>query len=231
MNTRQANRVTMMKTTSVYLDTNNSVWNSMAPMGAAVQSFKNSLTAIDAAARQQETPSGAADNKAAARDALEDVLFLTCEALGVIGHTTNDHDLMALTSLNPSELDNLSAEELVNRATTVLERANARKTELATYQVTQANLDEFSEALQDFRDAKEQPRTATAERMAQTESLENLIREANGTLRNQLDRFVNLFRRSNPDFVAGYRGARVVVDRAATQSSPKPPSPAPTPNP
>jgi len=153
------------------------------------------------------------------------------EALAVLGHTSNDHDLLALTSLSPSALDGLNADELVNRATTVLERANARKTELAVLHVTQANLDELTQALQTFATAKEQPRTETAERMAQTESLSNLIREANTILRNRIDRLVNLFRRLNPDFVAGYRGARVVVDRAATHSTTPPAGGAPPPKP
>ncbi len=231
MNTKQTNRVSMYKTTATYMESHNTVWNVMAPMTAAMQSFTDKTAAIDAAAQQQETPSGAADSKAAARDALEDVTFLACEALGVIGHTSNDHDLVALTSLSPSELDELSAEELVNRATTVLGEANARKTELAALRVTQANLDEFTQALERFRSAKEQPRTATAERMAQTESLANLIRDANNILRNQIDRLVNLFRRSNPDFVSGYQAARVIVDRVATHSSKKPAPSVPKPTP
>jgi hypothetical protein len=48
------------------------------------------------------------------------------------------------------------------------------------------------------------------------------LRDTNDLLRNQLDRLVNLFRRSNPDFVAAYRGARVIVDRAATHEVAKP---------
>jgi len=113
----------------------------------------------------------------------------------------------------------------------VLSEANARKTDLATLHVTQANLDELDHALKTFNTTKASPRTATAERMAQTESLPGLIRDASGILRNQIDRLVNLFRRSNADFVAGYRGARVIVDRAASHATKpaasSPPSSAP----
>jgi hypothetical protein len=56
-----------------------------------------------------------------------------------------------------------------------------------------------------------------------------LIRDANGILRNQIDRLVNLFSRSNPEFVAGYNSARVVVDRAATHKTTKPAASAPAP--
>ena len=231
MDTKQTNRTNMFKTVDTYLESRSAVWNTMAPLANAVQSFRDTLKEIDSAAQQQETPSGAVDMKAAARDALEEVMFLTCEAMGVLAHTNGDHDLLALTDLSRSDLVNLTAAELVNRATTVLAQANTHKTELAAMQVTQANLDEFAQALAGFGDAKEQPRAATAERMAQRQSLRNLIRQANGILRDEIDRLVNLFSRSNPDFVAGYRAARVVVDRAARHgSTPAQPSP-PLPNP
>ncbi|MBC8031135.1 MAG: hypothetical protein H7Z16_13555 [Pyrinomonadaceae bacterium] len=230
MNRTQTNRVTMFKTVDGYLDQNNSVWNGMAPLVAAVQQFQQKIAAIDTAAQKQETPvSGAAGDKAAARDALEDVLFLTCEALGVLAHTSNDHDLLALVDVTPHALDKLGDEELSNRATNVLAKANAKKTELAALQVTQANIDELDQALQDFQAVKAKPRTAVVERAVQTGSLSTLVREANNILRDQIDRLVNLFRRTDPEFVSGYRSARVVVDRVASHAAPKTATGAPTP--
>jgi hypothetical protein len=225
MNNNQTNRVTMFKTVASHLDDNTPIWNGMAPMQTAVTEFKNKIAAIDASAQKQETPSGAADNKAAARDDLEDVLFLACEALGTLAHTNKDRDLAALVEVTPSSLDHLGEQELSNRATIVLAAATARKTELAALQVTQANLDELDQALQDFNASKEGPRQATTERMAQTESLPQLIREASEILRARIDRMVNLFRRTHPDFVAGYRGARVIVDRAASRATTRPTAP------
>ena len=232
METEQTNRITMFKTVGAYLDSHNSVWSGMAAMAAADQQLKDKIGAIDIAAQKQEAPTtGATLDKAAARDALEDVLFLTCEALAVLGHTGDDHDLLALTALSPSNLQRLDDEELSNRATNVLAEANSRKTDLAAFHVTQANLDEFDQALQDFKAAKAKPRTATAERAAQTESLPSLIRDASGILRNEIDRLVNLFRRTNPDFVAGYRTARAIVDRAASHKVTPAPGTSPQPNP
>jgi hypothetical protein len=191
--------------------------------------LNGNIAAIDTAAQQQETPSGATQDKEGARDALEDVLFLMCEALSVLGHTAGDHDLMALTNLSASTLNKLDAEALSNRATSIVAAANTRKTDLATLQVTQANIDELNDALQAFNAAKASPRTATAERMAHTQSLASLIRDTSGILKNRIDPLVNLFRRTHSDFVAGHRAARVVIDRAATHaaapSTPAPPTP------
>ena len=232
MDRMQTNRVTMFKTVAGFLDQNNSVWSGMAPLAAAVQQFKDKIGAIDAAAQKQETPrTGVTVDKASARDDLEDVLFLTCEALGVLGHTGNDNELVALTAVTPSDLNRFGDEELANRATTVLVKANARKTELATLHVTQANLDELDEALQTFKATKEKPRTATSERVVQTSVLSELIREGSNILRNQIDRLVNLFRRSNSEFVAAYRSARAIIERPASHASAKTAATPPKPNP
>lgn len=232
MDTKQTNRVTMFKTVTAFLDENNSVWTAMAPLAAAVQLLKDKIIAIDDTAQKQETPTtGAAVDKSTARDALEDVLFLTCEALGVLGTTNADNELVALTTLTPSTLHTLRDEELVNRATNVLDKANTRTTDLATLQVTAANITELSEALEDFKATKAKPRTVVAGRAAETETLPGLIRDASEILRNQIDRMVNLFRRSHPKFVSGYRSARVTVDRAATRTTSKPAPAPPTPTP
>ena len=231
MRTKLTNRVTMLKTVAEFLQKNTSVWSGMAPLATAMQHFREKLDAIDAAAEKQETPTGAAAEKAAPRDALEDVLFLICEALAVLAHTSKDRDLLALTDVTPSDLDRLGGEELSHRATTVLERANARKTELAPFQITEANIDELGQSLEAFQATKEKPRTVTAERAVQTEAVAALIREASGILRDQIDRLVNLFRRSNPEFVAGYRGARVIVDRKASHTTAKTAESAPQLNP
>jgi hypothetical protein len=152
--------------------------------------------------KKQETPAtGAAVDKASARDALEDVLFLTCEALGLLGSTSNDNELVALAGVTPSTLHKLGDEELSNRATTALEKANAKKTDLAALQVTQANIDEFSQALQDFKTTKERPRQVTAGRAAETESLASLIRDGSDILMTN-SRFVAMIRAASTGGVA-----------------------------
>lgn len=224
------NRVTMYQTVEDYLDRNNSIWSGMAPFAAAMQQYKEGLVAFAAAAQKQETPvSGAAVDKASTRDALEDVLFLVCEALAVLAHLNNDHELEALVTVTPSGLDKFSDQELSNRATNVLGRANAKKAELAAFQVTQANLDEVAQALDAFDAGKAKPRAAVVERAVQTGTLPALARDLNNILRNKMDRLVNLFRRSHPEFVAGYRSARIIVDRGGSHSPAKKPEDPTTP--
>jgi hypothetical protein len=49
-------------------------------------------------------------------------------------------------------------------------------------------------------------------------------------LRNRLDKQMTKFKKTNPEFFAGYRSARVIVDRGGSAGgSPPPPTPPPTP--
>jgi len=85
----------------------------------------------------------------------------------------------------------------------------------------------LTQALQDFNEAKARPRQATVARSSQTKSVATLYREATGILHNQLDRMVNLYIRSHPDFVKRYIGVRSIIDRPATiearRETPTPP--------
>jgi hypothetical protein len=220
----------MIKATGAYMAENHAVWNTMTRLQTAMTELDAKLVEIDAAAQEHEAPQGATVDKAEARDDLEDVLFLACEALSVVAHDAGDNDLAALTRVTRSTLGRMSEEELSNRAAAVVAQANTHKTELASLQVTQENLDELSEALTEFNGAKAGPRTTTATRAALTESLPKLVRDAIGILRNKVDPMVNQFSRSHPEFVAGYEHARRIVDRAATHKA-KASTPVTTPNP
>ncbi len=63
----------------------------------------------------------------------------------------------------------------------------------------------------------------TASRVILAAKIRNVI----GILRHQLDPMVNLFRRTNPEFVAGHRAARVIIDRPATRAASAPQNPTP----
>ena len=222
MKVQLTNRVTMFKTTSAYMADHHDVWSTMLPLQTAMTEADAGIAAIDAAALRHETPQGATVDKADARDDLEDATFLMCEALSVLAHESGDNDLMAVARVTRTLLDRMGEEELSTRATAVLAQANAHKTELVTYQVTQANIDELDQSLKNFNAAKTAPRSAIAERSVHTKSVTTLAREAQAILRNSIDRYVNLFRRTDPDFVAGYKAARVIVDRPASRSARKP---------
>src|ERR1051325_4575748 len=214
MDTRDTNRVNMFKTGTDYLDQYVSIWGGMTPFVAAVTRAKANIAAIDAASQKQETPRGATAEKEAPRSALEDEAFLMAQALSVLGHTNQNHELRARTSMSRSDWDRLVDQELSNRAATLLDDANTHKADLVAFNVTQAKVDSLSQAIDHFNAVRSSPRTAVADRVAQTQSIPVLIRDTNSIFQNEIDPLVNLFQPTHGEFVSGYRAARVLLDRA-----------------
>jgi hypothetical protein len=230
MELKQTNRIRMFTAVITVVESYQAVWSVMAPFVTAFQKFKDKVQAVHAAAQKQGTATaGATLDRDDARDALEGVLFLICQALKVLAHQANDNELRTLANVSPSSIHVMNEVELLNLATTIKEQTVPRASELATLHVSAQNLAELDSAIADFNEAKSAPRAATANRMVQTEALSRLLREANDVLRNELDPMVNLFGRTDPEFVAAYRGARVIVDRTgARQTAPAPQQTGPT---
>jgi hypothetical protein len=110
----------------------------------------------------------------------------------------------------------------------VRDAANTNLTELAPYGVKSADVKALPTGITTFAGMKTAPRSAKAARSGATGSVASLIGATRSLFRNQLDKMMTPFRKSNPDFYAGYFAARVIVNRAATQApAPAGPSPAP----
>jgi hypothetical protein len=81
-----------------------------------------------------------------------------------------------------------------------------------------------------FHGIKTAPRTAVVDRSSQTTTLPDKIAGVTSILRNRLDKLMTRFKKSNPEFYAGYLAARVIVDRGGGNgSTPTPPAPATAP--
>jgi hypothetical protein len=69
----------------------------------------------------------------------------------------------------------------------------------------------------------------TCQRKVLTRSLSEYIANVRGIFRNEIDKMMTPYKKSNPDFYNGYFAARVIVNRAASHAAPQPPPPPPNP--
>ena len=105
--------------------------------------------------------------------------------------------------------------------------ATANLAALVDYNITQVDVTELDNLTTQFHGVKSAPRTAIAGCAGETNTLPDEISDLTSVLRNQLDKQMTKFRKTNPEFYAGYRSARVIVDRSGNggvvQPSPAPP--------
>lgn len=226
MTQNQNNIRTMFETTINFLDDNNAVWSGTTAFADAVTRAKAGTDAIDSAVDTQQTPtSGVTDDKADARDELEEQLLATADQLSALAVKNGDNDLGAKAEMTKSSLDKMKANDLEQAAERVAGLANDNLAALADFDVTAADILALNTARTAFADAKDSPRQAAVGRKTQTMSIPQRIASVRSIFRNEIDKMVTKKKKNNPDFYAGYFAARIIVNRAATHAAPKPPPP------
>jgi hypothetical protein len=236
MTQTQENVTSMMETTLQYLDDNNKVWSGKAALVTSVSDAKDAITAIRGAAGKQEAPlSGISDEKSQARAALEDLALDIADPVSAYADRSENVSLSADVNVSRSSLDQAQDDNLVQIAERIRDAANTNVGELGDYGVSASDVKALTKAITTFSGMKTAPRTAKATKSGATQSVSSLVRSARSLFRNQIDKLMTPYRRTNAEFYAGYLAARVIVDRNATQAGSKRttsgPGPAPSPAP
>ena len=217
----------MAATVASYLKANIALWTNRPAFVTAVGQLDGYIAAVNAKAGEQEDPiEGVTVDKGSAHEALEDLAFEIADTVAAYAAATPGKEaLFSDTDFTRSALDRLPAAELVRTARVIHDRAEENLAALGT-EVTQADLDDLDDAIKLFDQLKEQPRTAIAGRAGHTATLRELLRAEQAVLRTQLDKLMTKYARTDPTFYAGYRTARVIVDRPAGFGGDEPTPPA-----
>ena len=181
----------------------------------------------DADKKQGTATGGAAEDKATVRHDYEDQILLIADQLASLGAKNNDATLEAQVALSLPTLDKLSADELEATGKRVSGLATAKLAALADFGIAAGDVTDLDDLTTKFYGAKTAPREAVVDRKKETDIIPGMVSKLRSTLRRQLDRQMTRFKRSNPEFYAGYLAARVIVDKGGGGG--KKPAPAPTP--
>jgi hypothetical protein len=218
----------MVESTVAVLNENKNVWEKTPAFVKAVADLAGVVQAIQIESGKQQAPTkGATASKAQARDALEDTILEMADQLSALAEERRDVTLAAQVEITRSALDKLSDEELEAIAKRVAALATEFIAPLADYLVTQENIEELKQLLGEFSSVKTAPRVAVVGRSSSTASLPDRLADASRLLRGRLDKLVSKYRNTDPEFVARYHSARVIVDRGGSSKSKEPKLPVP----
>jgi hypothetical protein len=237
MNQTQDDMTTMFETTVAFLDEFKDIWRSKRAFAEAFDRAKSGTAQIRSRSGKQQSPTeGVTGDKEQVRDALEDKLSVVADAIAAFAEKTANPDLAAKVELNRSVIDRLSDSDLTLAAQRVMAATDQNLAALADYDITATDRTELGAAADLFANKKESPRRAIVARAVETLSLPEAINMVRSIFRNELDKMMTGFRKTQPDFYKGYSSARVIVNRAATRPAKSaepsgPASPAPSPAP
>jgi hypothetical protein len=212
-----------------YLNQNKTVWGNVKAMNDTVNAIMANNTIISGKANVQEhATDGAAELKRQARHDLEEKVVEIADQLFSLADKTSDAALEAQTHLTLSSVDGLEDDDLERTANNILQLATTNLAALADYNVVQADLDALTTLTANFTKFKTAPRTGIAKRKAQTDTIPRAIDNNQSLIRRQLDKQMTKFKKTNPEFYAGYQAARTIVNRRSHHTGTSP-APAPTP--
>jgi hypothetical protein len=219
----------MLIATLNVLDAFKSVWQAIVAFATARDEFSTAINNIRAQQlKQSTTTTGVTQDKRTVREAMCSAAAMVGGAVAAYADKQNNHELFAAVDFTAPDLMHQSEAECVTHCTAILNAATANLAALAAVNsLTQADLDDLSAKVDAFNAALERPRQTKAGTKGATDQIPDAIAAADRIAERQLDRLMERFHASNPDFYSAYQVARVIVDAGGGKGAA--PTPAPTP--
>jgi hypothetical protein len=178
----------------------------------AIDALVDFILEINLNAKIQAAPSGAAEAKQDALDALGDVAYEVAGGVLAYADKNNDRILAAKVKFSRSAITAGSGNAVVARCQGIVDAATENLDSLNEHGVTTEKLKALKQALKLYDAARVLPRDAIAAAAAATKALDRLFPQVDRLLENQIDRLVWQFRESAPEFYDKYQTARSIVD-------------------
>jgi hypothetical protein len=211
MRTRQRNRLRMYQTLSEWLAKNEEVMQDAPAFAPLIKDFDLIVEKIvDAAEHQGTVTIGHTPRKVKATEQLISALIPVRAMLRALALRTGREELAILSGASEWGLRSLRDAELAERASLLQRHALALKTELASYGVTEKQIDDLGAAVISYTKSLDDREIGLVERKEARVSLEALFAQADDLLTTQLDTMVEFYRDANPVFYEGYFVARSI---------------------
>ena len=221
----------MFSTVSAYLDRNKALYTGIKAVNDTVVALNSAIARIADKMRRQQTPTaGTTDEKGQVRLNFEEKILEVADQLAALADAKKDMNMAAQVELTLSALDKLADDDLEETGKRVSALAVTNLALLADYGIVQVDVTALDALTTKFHGVKSAPRTAIAGRAGETETLPVEISNTTSLLRNRLDKLMTRYKKTQPEFFAGYRSAHVIVDRGGSGGG-TPPAPTPPPAP
>ncbi len=181
------------------------VWQGLAAFGIAFTEFQAIVQSIlDAKEKQEKALHGYTVEKEKRKGKMASIAERIRSAVQAYATTIGDEVLFAAVNFSESKIMQKNGNTARTWAQIVHDQANGVIANLGTYGVVAGDLTAFQTAIDDFGDYISQPKNTIAEIASATADLKKLFKDADANLKKKLDKLMENFRESAPDFYAQY---------------------------
>jgi len=227
----QETHLKMLIATLGVIDNFKSLWQAIVAFATARDDLAAAIDNIRAQELKQSTSTtGVTQDKRTLRGAMCLRAAMVGGAVAAYADKQNHHELFAAVDFSAPDLMHQSEEECVTHCTAILKAGTDNLAALTpANHLAQADLDDLKAKIDAFNAALERPRQTKAGTKSATDQLPEALAAADRIAERQLDRLMERFRLTNPDFYSAYQVARVIVDAGGGSTTTTPPTPTPAP--
>lgn len=212
MTSQQENSLSMYYAVQDFCNQNQSIWQTNKPFKTAFDLFESKLPLINQYRDTQSlNTTGVAQVKAQKKEDLIEKAYFVANRLQSYALHIQDSELLAKVNYSRTYFSRYRDTNLTGLCNTILENAQNNLANLLDYSVDATTLSELQTAIQAYQAQLAKPRTSQTTSKTATSNLEQLFAEATTILRERLDRDIEIFRKSQPDFYQQYQSVRRVV--------------------
>ena len=220
MNKFNGSRLNMYDTVIAYCTSNAATTASVPAFQTALTAFQTTVAQIHSTLQMEATDiTGITDEKTQLKQALCEQATNLTASIFALACATNNMPLKKQTNLTSSDFKTIGDDMLVPTCSNIHDLLNTNVAALAPYNITAATVTGFQAAIDAYKTIVVSPRNAVSQRVAHKTTLENLFKQANDILKNQMDKVSLQFQTTSVGFYNAYKNNRSIVEpkSSATQ--------------
>lgn len=218
METRETNRVNMIRTTLNYCTNNPNPTSGIGAFAGVKTTAENKLILIDQL--DQIVIRSVKDvtlDTILIRNTMSNIALKCGDAVSAYASTVNNNVLRGKVTYTLPQLNRLKKDEVDDVCQTIHDEANANILTAGPFGYTATDVTDLNTAIQLYRSSMQDPRSFTVTKKQAVANIKLLIRETiNIIFKQQMDRMVNTVKAVFPDFVKGYYFSREIIDLGST---------------
>ena len=219
MTDRQEDKITMWTTVNAVLENYPEVWSTLDGFANAANAFFIIREEIDPSASLQKSPNkGYTEAKHISGNDL--ISFSYQMALNIKSYAMNAKDFVLTKQYqySLSDFNKFRDNELPTMVKDMVNKAKELDKALNAYGVTVAEIEELNNALKEYNVTN--PAVAIAKGQSKQATVNIAKKLAEGTEQLELmDNLAGNFNKKNPEFVAAFRNARIVIKRGSRKKT------------
>lgn len=225
MNSNQNNKLAMYLAVQKVCHAFSAVWSVLAAFASAFAGFETGISKINSSLETQgKNINGVSEDKKNLKTKLAGKALEIAGAIFAFASDAGKMELKSSVKFSKTSLEHKPDSVTLNSCRLISDQAVSIQALLVNYGVSVTDISDFQAMITDFELSIASPRVAITTRKSATSDISNIFRNTDSVMKNKMDKLMEKFKLSNPDFYKQYHDARIIVDHGLHHLKVEPPA-------